>query len=67
MAEGADARLQVAADDAIGLVGVGHIHGAVHAHQQPRRHATIHALQLSLQPLRHHPYVDMLGVQRSVE
>ncbi len=44
--------LQVAPDDAVGLVRVGHIHGAVHADKQPRRHAAIHARQVSLQPLR---------------
>ena len=45
------ARLQVAPHDAVALVRVGHIHRAVHAHNEPRRGAPVHALQVRLQPL----------------
>lgn len=62
VAEGGNACLQVAADYAVGLVRVRHIHGTVHPHQQPRRHTAIHALQLSLQPLHHCPDVDQAGI-----
>lgn len=35
----------------VGLVWVDHIHGAVHAHNQPRRQAPVYAVQVLLQPL----------------
>ena len=41
----------MAADDAVALVWEGHVHGAVHGHHQPGRHAAVHGKQVRLQPL----------------
>mmetsp|Transcript_1222 Transcript_1222/g.3616 ORF Transcript_1222/g.3616 Transcript_1222/m.3616 type:complete len:205 (+) Transcript_1222:377-991(+) len=42
---------QVAGNDAVGLVGEHHVHGAVHDQHHPRRLAAVHPLQIPLQPL----------------
>ena len=40
------------AEKAVGLVGVHHVHWAVHTEHHPGRHAAVDPLQVPLQPLR---------------